>query len=168
MKKHLSIIIVYAIYASIVLIALNEVSRRDYWAMFIGWLITAPLIVSCLFYFGWKRYKRIYDVEENLDVTTDEDKLFPNKWTLLDFIKEFGRMKIGEFKNEYGVTFHKCACTKGDGIITEVSFFSQLGELTASEIKERKNQLFVGQMESGKYYLYAKGVKAWEEVNLEQ
>lgn len=166
MKKYLPFIIGYAVYASIVLIAISDVSHSDYWPMFIGWLITAPLILGCISYFAWRYYKKTHEVEEEINIMTDEDKLFLSKWTLLDFIKAFGHMKIGEFKDEYGIVFHKCFCTKGDGTITEVSFFSQLGELTSQEIKDRKDELFIGQMDSGKYYLYSKGVKAWEDIIL--
>lgn len=170
MKKYLPYIVGYAIYASIILIVIHDESRSNYWPMFIGWIITAPLIVLCIGYFIWKyRKNNSEEFEESIldvDNSDDEDKLFPNKWTLMEFARNFGHMQIGEFRNEYGIIYHKCSFTKEDGSIIYVSFFSQLGELTPEEVKNRKDELFVGQMESGKYYLYAKGVKAWEDVCL--
>lgn len=146
MKKYLPYIIGYAIYASIILIAIHDENHSNYWSMFIGWIITAPLIVLCIGYFIWKyRKNNSEELEEpTIDVNylEDEDKLFPNKWTLMDFARNFGHMKIGEFKNDYGIIYHKCSFTQEDGTITYVSFFSQLGELTPKEIKiERMNCL---------------------------
>ena len=53
MKKYIPFIVGYAIYASSVLIAIAD-ARRDYWQLFIMWLITIPLVVGCIIYFVFK------------------------------------------------------------------------------------------------------------------
>ena len=105
--------------------------------------------------------KNAQDAEENIK------KIFIEDYTLLDFARNHGNMSVGKFTNNQGKTYHKCLFTKEDGISTSVSFFSQLGELTPQEIKDRKYELFVGQMKSGKYYLHAKDINLWEDVNID-
>lgn len=97
---------------------------------------------------------------------TKESSLFIEDYPLLVFTEKFGsKMQIGEHKNN-GKIFHTCRFIKPNGETTDVRFFSQLGELTKDQIKNRKDKLFVGKMVNGKYYLHDENVKEWEEVIL--
>lgn len=75
-------------------------------------------------------------------------------------------MKIGTFVNSNtGEDFKSCMFLKKDGTYDYVRFHSQLGELTPTEISERKKELKVGLTESGKYVLYDH-IDDWEFVDL--
>lgn len=94
----------------------------------------------------------------------ESSSLFINDYPLVEFVKLFGpKIQIGTHtKNDK--TYHDCRFINSKGMITKVSFFSQLGELTKEEIKNRKDELYVGQMKSGKYYIHDENVRPWEEV----
>lgn len=160
MKKYKSFIVVYAIYASSVLLAIAD-ARRDYWQLFIMWLITIPLVVGCIIYFVSKS-KNKSSIVFNDEVLL-KDNIFEESWTLLDFARKYGpnmQVKANGYKPS-------CRFIKKDGTITYVRFFSQLGILTASEISKRKNELYIGKVYSGNFYLYSGNVKVWETVELE-
>lgn len=53
MKKYIHFIIPYAIYASLVMVIIVD-TGRDYWQMFIFWIITLPLIVGYIAYLIWE------------------------------------------------------------------------------------------------------------------
>ena len=93
--------------------------------------------------------------------------LFINDYPLVEFVKLFGsKMQIGTHTKN-GKAYRDCRFINSKGMITKVRFFSQLGELTKEEIKDRKDELYVGKMESGKYYLHDERVKPWETVDLD-
>lgn len=170
MKKYLPFIVGYAIYASMVLIAIADERGHNFWEPFIGWLITIPLIIGCIAYFVWKRYKKSSpsDEENNSNISTNEKFLFIDNWTLMSFAKKWGpEMRTGTCTNEKtGEKYKACVFIQKDGTITYVNFFSRLGELTASEILQRKNELQIGITKEGKYYLHNGNVKAWEDIDL--
>lgn len=81
-------------------------------------------------------------------------KVYKPDWSLLDFAREHGKMKVAPFVNkETGETFKSCAFINTDGEVTLVAFWSRLGELTPAEIVENKENLFVTQLPSGYYKL---------------
>lgn len=87
-------------------------------------------------------------------------------WSLLEFAKNYVKMKVGTFVNSNtGENFKSCMFLKKDGTYDYVGFHSQLGELTPTEISERKKELKVGLTESGKYVLYDH-IDDWEFVDL--
>ena len=87
-------------------------------------------------------------------------------WPLLEFAKNYVKMKVGNFVNSNtGEEFKSCMFIKEDGSYDYVGFHSQLGELTPAEISERKKELKVGLTESGKYVLYDH-IDDWEIVDL--
>lgn len=88
-------------------------------------------------------------------------------WSLLEFAKNYVKMKVGDFINSNtGEEFKSCMFIKKDGTYDYVGFHSQLGELTPAEITKRKNELKVGLTESGKYRLYDH-INDWENVDLD-
>jgi hypothetical protein len=92
-----------------------------------------------------------------------------NSWPLLDFAKAHGKMKVTNplINSNTGEEFRSCAFVSPSGNITLVGFSSNLGELTASEIKARKNDLQVVELESGSFKLCKKGdFSAWDDVDL--
>lgn len=164
MKKYIPFIVGYAIYASSVLMAIAD-ARRDYWQLFIMWLITIPLVVGCIIYFVFKSKNRSSIVFK--DEVLPKDTVFEESWTLLDFARMYGpNMQVDASTKANGYR-PSCRFIKKDGTITYVRFFSQLGILTASEISKRKNELYIGKVSSGNFYLHAGNVKAWETVELE-
>lgn len=87
-------------------------------------------------------------------------------WSLEAFTDEFGRMKVGEYvNNDTGETFHSCVFTNGY-TRTFVSFSSKLGELTPEEIEERKDDLVIVQLPTGKYSLAKKGKSNYRDVDI--
>lgn len=161
MKKYIPFIVGYAIYASSVLIAIAD-TRRDYWQLFIMWLITIPLVVGCIIYFVFNRSSIVFK-----DEVLPKDTVFEESWTLLDFARMYGpNMQVDASTKANGYR-PSCRFIKKDGTITYVRFFSQLGILTASEISKRKNELYIGKVSSGNFYLHAGNVKTWETVELE-
>lgn len=87
-------------------------------------------------------------------------------WSLLEFAKNYVKMKVGTFVNlNTGEEFKSCMFFKKDGNYDYVGFHSQLGELTPAEISKRKKELKVGLTESGKYVLY-EHIDDWEIVDL--
>lgn len=87
-------------------------------------------------------------------------------WSLLEFAKNYVKMKVGTFVNSNtGEEFKSCTFLKKDGTYDYVGFHSQLGELTPAEISERKKELKVGLTNSGKYVLYDH-IDDWEIVDL--
>ena len=87
-------------------------------------------------------------------------------WSLLEFAKNYVKMKVGTFVNSNtGEEFKSCMFLKKDGTYDYVGFHSQLGKLTPAEISERKKELKVGLTESGKYTLYDY-IDDWEIVDL--
>lgn len=87
-------------------------------------------------------------------------------WSLLEFAKNYVKMKVGDFINSNtGEEFKSCMFIKEDGTYDYVGFHSQLGELTPAEISERKKELKVGLTQLGKYVLYDH-INDWEIVDL--
>ena len=91
-------------------------------------------------------------------------------WSLVTFVKENGRMQVGDFTNkETGEIFTSCIFTKDDGERCFASFSSNLGVLTPAEISARKNELQIVEMQdTGKYILCKKGTPetAWQDVDI--
>lgn len=54
MKKYIHFVVPYAIYVSLVMVIIAD-AKRDYWQMFIFWIITLPLIVGYIAYIIWER-----------------------------------------------------------------------------------------------------------------
>ena len=90
-----------------------------------------------------------------------------NSWSLIAFAKQFGpEMRVGEFTNsQSGEIFRSCIFLKGDEK-TFVRFSKNLGELTPREIVQRKDDLQVVLLDTGKYSLCSKGANQWELVDL--
>ena len=87
-------------------------------------------------------------------------------WSLLEFAKNYVKMKVGTFVNSNtGEEFKSCMFFKKDGNYDYVGFHSQLGKLTPAEISKRKRELKVGLTQLGKYVLYDH-IDDWENVDL--
>lgn len=100
--------------------------------------------------------------------TTAVNKGIKNSWSLTSFAKAHGRMQLGNFRNsETGDAFKSCIFTNQEtGSRVFVSFSSNLGELSASEIKAQVAELQVVELESGTYKLCHTGNDSWEDVDL--
>lgn len=107
-----------------------------------------------------------------------------NSWSLKDFFKTHGKMKIANMKNSETNEEYKCLAFENpvNHNICFVSFSSNLGELSGSEIKNMKDDLQVVELnvdedvakrraENGRqvesYSLCAKGNNSWEDVDLD-
>ena len=134
--------------------------------MIITFILVAVLLSAA--YFSLRKPKESPKEAPILsEESLEHSSLFLRDWPLLDFALEFGpQMQVGQGTRSNGETYHLCRFIKEDGSITRVYFFSQLGELTPAKIQARKNELYVGQMSSGKYYLHDKNIKDWKTVDL--
>jgi hypothetical protein len=87
-------------------------------------------------------------------------------WSLLEFAKLNGKMQIGQFADkETGEVFKSCIFTKDTGARCFVSFSSNLGELTSTQIVAQKEDLRVVELNSGIFKL-CKNNNSWEDVDL--
>lgn len=91
-----------------------------------------------------------------------------NSWSLLDFARTHGRMKVTNdlVNSQTGETFKSCAFVTTGGAVTLVGFSSTLGELTPRQIAAQKDSLRVVELESGNYKLCKAGADSWEDVDL--
>lgn len=91
-----------------------------------------------------------------------------NSWSLVAFKNARGRMQVGDFTNkETGEMFKSCIFTnESTGDRCFVSFSSNLGELTPSQIAARKYELQVVELESGNYSLCKQGENTWQDVDI--
>lgn len=107
-----------------------------------------------------------------------------NSWSLKDFFKAHGKMKIANMKNSETNEEYKCLAFQNptSGALCFVSFSSNLGELTGSEINSMKDELQVCELnvdadvaarraEAGRqiesYSLCKIGSGSWEDVELD-
>ena len=100
--------------------------------------------------------------------TNSHNKGVKNSWSLLDFARTHGRMKVtNELTNsQTGETFKSCAFVATGGAVTLVGFSSKLGILTPQQIAAQKDSLQVVLLESGNYKLCKAGADSWEDVDL--
>lgn len=91
-----------------------------------------------------------------------------NSWSLVEFARKNGELKIASFVNkDDGEAFKSCAFIGPDKKVNcLVGFSSNLGELTPAQIKARKDELQVVELNSGNYKLCATGADQWETVDL--
>lgn len=126
-------------------------SNIEYVREFVGYVVndisleSTVLLIDNLLdkicdHFGAKELLRVYKADR--------------RWSLLDFAREHGKMKVAPFVNkETGETFKSCAFINAAGEVTLVAFWSKLGELTPTEIAYNKENLDVIQLSSGYYKL---------------
>lgn len=93
-----------------------------------------------------------------------------NSWSLMSFAKVHGNPKMGQFVNsETGEPFNSLAFMEKDNpskVACLVGFSSKLGELSVSEIAERKDELQVVELESGSYKLCQQSENSWADIDL--
>ncbi len=112
------------------------------------------------------KYNYKFDSTVLEEPTEETNSSILQSWSLLEFAKNYVKMKVGNFVNSNtGEEFKSCMFIKEDGSYDYVGFHSQLGELTPAEISERKKELKVSLTESGKYVLYDH-IDDWEIVDL--
>lgn len=99
---------------------------------------------------------------------TSQNVGIKNSWSLLDFARSHGRMKVtNELVNsQTGETFKSCAFVATGGAVTLVGFSSNLGVLTPKQIADQKDSLQVVELESGSFKLCKSGADSWEDVDL--
>ena len=126
--------------------------------------IIAAIVIYCLL----KPSKKPTD--KGLDtapLSNSKESLFIQTWSLLDFAKQYGpKMQVGIFHTKEGKSFRKIQFVDKNDKCTPACFFSQLKELTSSEISARKNELKIGKMSNGKYYLHDNNIREWEDIDL--
>lgn len=132
-------------------------------------------------------YKKHIDLSEKTEENTSshnsfEEPAIVNSWSLLDFARAHGKMKripssshINSETGEEELSAAYCIFVhptnkdeQGNPVITAIVSFSQeLGELTAKEIGEQKDNLIVVEYESGNYSLKRKEVVEEETSSAE-
>lgn len=131
-------------------------------------IILIGIIVALIIYGISKPSKKPTD--KGLDIAPPKDSkesLFIQTWSLLDFAKQYGpKMQVGIIHTKEGRPFRKIQFVDKNGKCTPACFFSQLRELTSSEISARKNELKISKMSNGKYYLHNNNIREWEDIDL--
>lgn len=99
-----------------------------------------------------------------------------NSWSLINFAKAHGNMKLGSFVDEgTGKTWKSCIFIDPSNSDpktnkTFVSFSRNLGELTPQEIKEQRDSLQVVECETKDgnpmFSLCKAGANSWEDIDL--
>ena len=178
-EKYKWFILGYVLYASIVVASIWN-QRREFWPLFIIWCITIPValyIIGSLLLKYLKNKKISNEIPATIlsnttdtHVSTNENKNtnsdLVNSWSLVEFARLHGKMQVGEFENrETGEKYKSCIFTDKDGSTIYVSFYSKLGILTPQQIKERKENLNVGLLNTNKYVLYEVW-DGWSDVNI--
>ena len=103
-----------------------------------------------------------------------------NSWGLLAFAKTHGQMKVTapmtHVNSETGEEFTARSCAfvhptekdeQGRAAVCFVGFSRNLGELSASEIAAKQNDLQVVELDNGRFTLCEAGGSAWDEVALD-
>lgn len=109
-------------------------------------------------------------------MATSQNVGIKNSWSLLDFAKSHGKMKVtNEMTNsQTGEPFKSCAFVAPGGAVTLVGFSSNLDTINpndnpkviSKQISAQKDELRVVQLESGNYKLCKPGADSWEDVDL--
>lgn len=83
-------------------------------------------------------------------------------YSLTEFKKEHGKCSLGELRNSK--SGEKFAALKFGNVL--VTFSGKLGPLTGTQLKERKNNLQIVQLDSGSFKLCNIGTPTnWEDVD---
>ena len=169
-KKYKWYIIGYVLYTSIV--TAITIYDSDFWQYFIVLCISIPITLYIIIHLI-KRYLK-KDKHDNSELANNLSEDNNNKtntdliqsWTLLEFTQLHGKMQVGSFKNtDTGESFKSCIFTNSGGEKVYVSFYSKLGELTPLQIKEKKEKLKVGLLNTSKYVLFEEW-DGWADVVL--
>lgn len=102
-----------------------------------------------------------------------------NSWSFIEFARmkgkpyvtkprEFVNSQTGETFTSTSVAFEHPTKLTPDGKheVCFVGFSSNLGELSASEVAARKDELNVVQFENGNYSLCERGSNSWDAIDL--
>ncbi|MCR5140754.1 MAG: hypothetical protein K6B45_11415 [Bacteroidaceae bacterium] len=155
--------------------------KSEFWKYSVGLAITVPLVLY-IFVTLYRNKRQKGDVVQkqskvdapNADGKTaieEVNKVFEKtastlgidieggklqyEWPLLDFIKSYGKLQIGEALNkETGKIYHCCIFTNEKGKKIIANFYSKMGELSASQISEKQHNLKVGVLDTGGFILY--------------
>lgn len=108
--------------------------------------------------------------------TNSQNKGITNSWSLVDFKKAHGNLKVtGTMQNSStGDKFKSCAFVDDKGAVTLVGFSSKFLTDTdklsqqeiAAVIKSKKTDLQVVQLESGSYKLCLSGSGNWMDIDI--
>ena len=106
--------------------------------------------------------------QEDTNDVVFKPNAFAEAWSFGDFIKMFGP-KVGlasHINKRTGTEFHTCEISNSEGRTLSIRFDSSLGELNASQFKERKNELWIGRRkDNGCFYLYDINFRDWSDVD---
>ena len=72
---------------------------------------------------------------------------------LLSFAKTFGKMQVKVERDDDGITTTYCTFTNVNGVVTRVNFSETTSGMTAAEISEQKEKLYVVQSIDSTYQL---------------
>lgn len=127
---------------------LSEIYSQD----FIG-------IIGTGFLHKWKMH-----IDFDLEIMYSYIPVKHQEWTLVDFSRQFGKMKVNIITDPSGnTTLNECVFTDVEGIDTVVYVSKALKNYTAERISQEKDLLHVKVLTSGKYCL----IYPLESVDLE-
>lgn len=110
-------------------------------------------------------------VKEPLQKTRDfifKPNFFSEAWSFREFVQLHGP-HVGlqsHINRKTQKIFHTLEIYNSEGKTYSVRFSLSLGELNAQQLNDRKDKLYVGKTNNGRYYLYDEYFKEWEDVDL--
>lgn len=161
-KKYKWVLIAYIIYAVLVPCLLpDKLSYNDslFWVYLIICYSVFPLILYAGHYFI--KYKKSGKASKEIEIVKPPkgEKNKSGSWSLLEFAKEHGRMKV--HRNNHGL-LDMCAFVNDDGLETKVYVAKPLKDYSVEDIQKEEDELSIITLNSGVYCL----CKKWEDVKL--
>lgn len=154
-------ILAYIIYAAFVPTFLDnglELRHSDFWYGILICYFAIPLIIYTVFYV-FKYYIKGKSKSTAKDAKTVPITKENESWTLMDFARQHGRMKV--HRNSDGL-LDICTFTDNDNKVTKAYIALYIKNYNVEDIQREKNELSIITLSSGAYCL----CKKWETVNL--
>lgn len=143
------------------------IGTLSYFSKIAMWILIIVAVIAYFVACHWRKGKMLADkalTKDSLQYQHPQIENIPhivqNKvgvkqaWTLMEFARLHGRMKVAPFVNkETGEHFKSCAFVNANNEVILVAFSHKLGELTPKEISEQKDNLQVVLLSSGTYKL---------------
>lgn len=163
MKKYILLILICILWLVVVSIFILDYALTL--TQSIGLFLCLGILFPGLLLYLWKT------VHKNKSTYKPDD--FSEAWRFCTFMKFFGPkiQRASHTNGETQAVFHTLEISDYTGKTVSVRFSSYLGELSTEELRERKDELFIGKRKDNhRWYLYDKNYvrrEPWECINIE-
>lgn len=164
LAKYKWVILVYIVYAAFILLWLDEgldLRHQEFWYGIIICYFAVPLIIYTAYYLvRYKIFNKSAEgIANNIIITVTSQKGYDKSWTLMDFARQHGKMKVHH--DDDGL-LDICIFTNADGVETTAYVAAPIKRYSVEDIQREKEELSVITLDSGAYCL----CKKWEVVRL--